>query len=70
MTVNAIQSNEQRRTILVPMTKGAAIGAVSGLALKYAYPVTADEKNTDEYIKISKKINNQKTEYTTKYLAD
>lgn len=66
MTVNAIQSNEQRRTILVPMTKGAAIGAVSGLALKYAYPVTADEKNTDEYIKISKKINNQKTEYNTR----
>lgn len=64
MTVNAIQTNDKRQTVLVPMAKGAAIGAVSGLALKYAYPITPDEKKTDEYIKISQKINSQKTEYT------
>lgn len=66
MKVDAIQGNDKRRTILLPIAQGAAIGAGSGMVLKYAYPVTADEKNTDEYIKISNKINNQKTEYTTR----
>lgn len=63
MTINAVQANNQRQTFLTPMVKGAAIGAVSGLALQYAYPVTVEEKNTDEYIRIDKKINAQKTEY-------
>lgn len=66
MKVDAIQSNDKRRTVLFPIAQGAAIGAGSGIVLKYAYPITADEKNTDEYIKISNKINNQKTEYTAR----
>lgn len=71
MTVEAIQGNDRRRSIFVPMAKGAAIGAAAGLAMKYTYPVTQDEKNSDEYIKVSKKVNAQKTEYnirTQKYV--
>lgn len=71
MKTQAIQGHEQRRTVLAPVGIGAVAGAVGGYALKYAYPVTADEKMTDEYIKVMNKINKQKTEYnfrTEKYI--
>lgn len=71
MRTEAIQSHNQRKTVLGPVGAGAAIGAVGGYVLKYTYPVTADEKMTDEYIKVSKKIQDEKTEYnfrTEKYI--
>ncbi len=71
MKVEAIQGHDKRRTVLGPLGAGAAIGAASGYILKYTYPITADEKQTDEYIKVKNKINSQKTEYnfrTEKYV--
>lgn len=71
MRTEAIQGHDKRRTVLGPLGAGAAIGAAGGYALKYAYPITPDEKQTDEYIKVMDKINKQKTEYnfrTEKYI--
>ncbi len=71
MKVEAIQSNDRRHSVLAPLAKGAAIGAAAGFVTKYAYPLTPDEKSTDEYVKVRNKINNQKTEYnfrTAKYV--
>ena len=71
MKTEAIQRHDQRRTVLGPVGIGAASGAVGGYVLKYAYQITADEKNTDEYVKVMNKINKQKTEYnfrTEKYI--
>ncbi len=71
MQVEAIQGNDRRRSVFVPMANGAAIGAVGGFALKYMYPLTHEEKNTDEYIKVANKIKNEKVTYnfrTAKYI--
>lgn len=71
MRTEAIQRHDQRQTVLGPVGIGAATGAVGGYVLKYAYPITTDEKKTDEYIKVMDKINKQKTEYnfrTEKYV--
>lgn len=71
MKVDAIQGNDSRQSVLSQMTKGAAIGAVSGVVFQYTYPVTSEEKKLDEYVSNTQKINNQKSAYdfrTKKYL--
>ena len=62
--VEAIESNNKRRGCIVPLAKGAMTGAAIGLALKYAQPVTADEKNTPEYRKVVEEIQNKKNSYS------
>jgi hypothetical protein len=71
MYVGSIQSNDNRRSVIVPMTQGAAIGAVAGLVGKYALPLQYDETHSDEYISVKNKINVLKKEYnirTQKYI--
>ena len=71
MKVDAIQGNDKRHGVLTQITKGAVIGAASGIVFQYTYPLTQEEKTVDEYIHTTKKINNQKTEYsfrTKKYI--
>lgn len=71
MKVDAIQGNDTRQSVISQITKGAAIGAVSGVVFQYTYPVTSEEKKLDEYVSNTKKINNQKSAYdfrTKKYL--
>ncbi|MDE6138733.1 MAG: hypothetical protein K2F57_04610 [Candidatus Gastranaerophilales bacterium] len=71
MKVDAIQGNDRRQSVMAQISKGAAIGAASGVVFQYTYPLTPEEKSTDKYINITKKINNQKTEFnflTKKYL--
>ena len=48
MAVEAV-NNYSQNTCLVPMAKGAGVGAAIGWALKYAYPLNEDEKTTKEY---------------------
>ncbi len=55
--------DNRRHCCLVPMAKGAAIGAASGFVLKYAQGLTPQEKNNPEYVKVITKINNEKTAY-------
>lgn len=72
MKVNAVESNDRRRSCIVPMAQGALIGGVTGYVAKYAQPLTPQEKKNPEYIKVIKKINNQKTEFgpqTEEYLS-
>lgn len=66
MSINAISNNDQRRSCMAPMAKGAAIGALSGVVLKYAQPLAPQEKNDPEYKKVIAKINQQKSEYGPK----
>lgn len=68
MKVNAVEVNNhnKKHTTLLSMVNGAAIGAASGMVFKYAYPLTAEEKSTDEYIRINNKINYQKNEFSSK----
>lgn len=73
MKVNAIDSNDRRRSCLIPMTQGAAVGAAAGFMLKYAQPLTPQERKNPEYVKVIDKINNEKTAYsfrTENYLDD
>ena len=63
MTVDAIESNNKRRTVLIPMIEGATIGAGVGAASKYLLPLTQEEKTTDEYIKVRNRVNAEKTQY-------
>lgn len=46
--------------------QGIVVGAGAGYAGKYIIPLTHEEKNSDEYIKVTNKIREQKTEYTTR----
>lgn len=72
MKVNAIDSNDKRRSCIVPMAQGALIGGITGSIAKY-HPLTPQEKENPEYIKVINKINEQKTQYgpqTEKYLKD
>lgn len=66
MKVEAVQSNDRRQTCLIPMAKGALLGAGCGIAAKYLLPVQPDEKQTAEYRKVIGKINSQKTEYNSR----
>ncbi len=71
MKTHAIHNHESSRTIIVPLAQGVAIGAAAGAAGKYLIPLTAEEKNSDEYIKISNKVQEQKNEFnfrTQKYI--
>ncbi len=71
MKTNAIHNHENTRTIIGPLAQGAAIGAAAGVAGKYLIPLTAEEKKSDEYIKISRKVQEQKNAYnfrTQKYI--
>lgn len=73
MKVNAIESNDRRRSCLIPMAQGAAIGATGGFILKYAQPLTPQERKNPEYVKVVDKINKEKTAYsfrTENYLED
>lgn len=72
MSVNAIDSNDKRRSCIVPMAKGAGIGAAAGFVLKYAQPLTPQELKDPEYVKVINKISREKTAYserTEKYLG-
>lgn len=71
MKTNAVHNYENRHTILAPLAQGAAIGAVAGGIGKYVVPLTSDEKSSDEYVKISNRVNEQKNAYnfrTQKYI--
>ena len=74
MKVNAVDNNSNRYNnggCLVPMAHGAAIGAVSGYALKYAIPLTKEETTTPEYLSVKDTIKAQTgtyNVYTKRYL--
>lgn len=63
MQVNAIQSNDRRHSVYAQMIKGAAIGTAGGFVAKYTLPLTPEEMSTDEYIKISNKVKDQKNQF-------
>ena len=72
MKVNAVEGNQKRHSVFVPIIEGAAIGTVVGYAGKYALPLTHEEKNSDEYIKVSSKVAREKTQYnfrTDKFIS-
>ncbi len=72
MAIQAINRNERtHHSALTTLGQGALAGAAAGYAGKYLLPLTHEEKNSDEYIKVTDKIRKQKTEYsirTEKYL--
>lgn len=63
MAVDAV-NNYSQRTCLVPMVKGAAVGAAIGWALKYGYPLNEEEKSTKEYIHAQNKIKSAKESFS------
>ncbi len=63
MAVEAVNSYSQN-TCLVPMAKGAAVGATIGWALKYGYPLNEDEKTTKEYIHAQNEIKKTKETFS------
>lgn len=62
MRTESVQNNGHR-SILIPLAQGAAIGAGAGIVGKYALPLTHEEKNSNEYIKVSNLVNDQKKMY-------
>lgn len=71
LTIQPIESNNNRHSCIVPMAEGAFIGGAAGYAAKYLQPLTPQEKANPEYKKVIEKINNQKTTYgpqTERYL--
>ncbi len=73
MKVNAVESNDRRRTSLVPMVQGAAIGAAAGYVAKYVQPLAPQEKNNPEYKREINRINEMRHQYTPRtkeYLND
>lgn len=63
MKVDAIQGNDKRQGLFTHISQGAAIGAASGVVFQYTYPLTVEEKKSDEYVSTLKKINNRKSAY-------
>ena len=66
-----VEAVNNRQHVLWTLGQGALVGAAAGLAGKYALPLTPEEKNSDEYVKVMGKINNHKNAYnfrTEKYL--
>ena len=66
-----VEAVNNRQNVLWTLGQGATIGAAAGLAGKYLLPLTPEEKNSDEYVKVMGKINNHKNAYnfrTEKYL--
>lgn len=73
MKVNAVESNDRRRTCLVPMVQGAVIGGASGYIAKYVQPLAPQEKNNPEYKREINRINEMRHQYTPRtaeYLND
>lgn len=72
MAIEAINGNQTtHHSALQTLGQGALLGAATGYAGKYLLPLTHEEKNSDEYVKVTNKIRKQKTEYsvrTEKYL--
>ena len=63
MKVSAIENNDKRRSCIIPMAQGAGIGGVVGAFSKY-HPLTPQEKNDAEYLKVINRINKEKTQYS------
>ena len=63
MPIQAVNTNNNN-TCLVPMLKGAGVGAAIGWALKYGYPLNADEKNTKEYLHVQNEIKKTKESFS------
>ena len=73
MVVSAVNSiNTKNRSCVIPAAQGALIGAATGMALKYAYPLNAEEKSTKEYTSVINDINAKKTTFSpwTKSMID
>ena len=66
MVVEAVNYKETRHSVFIPAIQGAALGATVGYVGKYALPITREEKNSDEYIKVSNKINREKTHFNVR----
>lgn len=64
MAVEAVNNVNTNRTCLIPMAKGAAVGAAIGWALKYGYPLNEDEKTTKEYIHAQNEIKKTKEAFS------
>ncbi len=64
MVVEAVSN--KRHSIFIPVAQGAVVGAALGYGAKYALPLTHEEKNSDEYIKVSNKINREKTQFNVR----
>ena len=64
MTVEAVNNYNQPKTCIVPMLKGAAVGAAIGWGLKYGYPLNEDEKNTKEYLHAQREIKNTRESFS------
>ncbi|MBD5403333.1 hypothetical protein HDR58_11135 [bacterium] len=66
----AIQAVDNRRQGCIgPMLQGAAVGTAAGWIMKYAQPLTPQEKNSTEYVKVMNKIKNEKVAYNTRTQA-
>ena len=73
MVVSAVNSiNTKNRSCVIPAAEGALIGAATGMALKYAYPLNAEEKSTKEYTSVINDIIAKKTTFSpwTKSMID
>lgn len=67
MAVHAINGQERtHNNAFQILGQGVVVGAAAGYAGKYVLPLTHEEKNSDEYIKVMNKIREQKTEYTVR----
>lgn len=68
MAIEAIQptNTQQRRSVFIPIAQGAALGSVSGFAAKYILPVTPEEKLSNEYINVTREINEQKLRFNAR----
>lgn len=64
MTVEAVNNYSTQNTCLVPMVKGAGVGAAIGWALKYGYPLNEDEKTTKEYLHAQNEIKRTKETFS------
>ncbi len=64
MAVQAVNNYDNQKTCLVPMIKGAAVGAAVGWALKYGYPLNEDEKTTKEYLHAQREIKKTKESFS------
>ena len=63
MKVSAIESNNQRRSCLLPMAEGALLGSAAGYVLKGTYPVTAQEKATPAYRRVMQEIEEKRNQF-------